>query len=170
MCWGSGIYEPAEDTWLAWKLLEELPRVGGLGVDVGTGSCVLANVLAKKVDLVIGIDINKMATKACRRCKVEALLCDSMTCLRRGANVAVANLPYLPCEDDEAVCWKWGLRVLKGIKVVKGGYLVLVWSSLTPQNPLELLDGFETLKVVRESYGLEDLIGAVLIKRERGRT
>ncbi len=166
MCWGSDVYKPAEDTWLAWRLIEELPRVGGVGVDVGTGSCVLTNIIAQKVDFVLATDINPLAINVCKRCGVEAVLCDSMTCFRKDVNLVVANLPYLPCKDDVAICWKWGLRVLKGIRVVKNGYLVLVWSSLTPQNPLEILTSFEPLKVVKEDYGFEELMGAVLIKRK----
>jgi len=165
MCWGDDVYEPSEDSWLAWELVEGLPEVGGIGADVGTGSCVLSNIISEKVDFVVALDVNPYAARACRFCKVEALLCNSMTCFRKGVNLVVANLPYLPCEDDRAVCWKWGLEVLKGIKVLKGGYLVLVWSSLTPKNPLSLLRGFETVKLKRVSLGFEELIGAVLIKR-----
>jgi len=165
MCWGDEIYEPAEDTWLAWKLVESLPKLGGLGFDVGTGSCALSNVIAEKVDLVFGIDVNPYAAMACRLCGKESMVCDSMNCLRKGGDLVVANLPYLPCDDDEAVCWKWGLKVLRGLKVKRGGYLVIVWSTLTPQNPLEFLEGFELVHLTTKSLGFEELIGAVLIRR-----
>jgi len=157
-CWDDEVYAPAEDTWLAWRLLEGLPEVGGLGVDVGTGSCVLMNVLARKVDFAIGIDINPCAAKACKLCSFEAALCNSTSCLSRPADLAVANLPYLPCEDDPATCWKWGREVLEHLKVKKGGYLVLVWSSLTPEFELR---GYEALRVEEVSLGFETLRGAV---------
>ena len=157
-CWGDDVYEPAEDTWLAWELLEELPYVGGLGVDVGAGSCALLNALKEKVDLAIGVDLNPCATKACRLCSSESVACDSLNCFRRPPRLAVANLPYLPCEDDPAVCWRWGKRVLEGLKVEEGGYLVLVWSSLTPKFELK---GFEFLKLKEKSLGLETLYGGV---------
>ncbi|NPA84468.1 MAG: hypothetical protein GXO07_00495 [Crenarchaeota archaeon] len=162
-CWGDA-YPPAEDTWLAWELLERLPRVGGLGADVGAGSCALMNVLKEKVDFAVGIDVNPCAAEACRRCSFEALLCDSLTCLRRPVRLAVANLPYLPCADDPATCWEWGKRVLRGLRVEEGGYLVLVWSSLTPGFELE---GFELIELREVKLGFETLYGGIFRRASR---
>ena len=160
-CWGDDVYEPAEDTWLAWELLEELPYLGGLGVDVGTGSCALMNIISEKVDFAIGIDVNPCSAKACKACSFESLVCDSSTCLRKEANLAVSNLPYLPCEDDPATCWAWGERLLRGLRVAKGGYLVLVWSSLTPTFNLE---GFKLLKLKKRELGMETIYAGLFLK------
>jgi len=160
-CWDDDVYKPAEDTWLAWELVEELPYLGGVGVDVGCGSAALLNVVSEKVDRAIGVDLNICAVKACKRCSFEALLCNSMSCLRE-ASLVVANLPYLPCSDDMAVCERWLPDVMKGLRVKENGYLVLVYSSLTTLNPLSYLKEFEIVKERRIRLGLESLIGVVL--------
>ncbi len=166
-CVGDDVYSPAEDTWLAWRLVESLPYLGGLGADVGCGSCALLNVISEKVEVALGIDLNPCAAKACKLCSREALVCDSATCLRKPLRLAVANLPYLPCDDDLVTCDRFAPRVLEGLRVEEGGYLVLVYSSLTSFDPLSSLKGFEVVKREEVSLGFETLIGVILIKSGR---
>ncbi|UXD21182.1 methylase [Ignicoccus pacificus DSM 13166] len=160
-CWDDSVYKPAEDTWLAWELVEELPYVGGLGVDVGCGSGALLNVISKKVERVVGVDLNPCAVKACKSCGFEALLCSSMSCLRE-ADLVVANLPYLPCSDDMSVCESYLPQVLEGLKVKENGYLILIYSSLTTIDPLRMLKGFRMVMERKVNMGMEELIGMVL--------
>ncbi len=162
-CWGDDVYQPAEDTWFAWELVDELPYLGGLGVDVGCGSGALLNVIKMKVNKVIGVDLNRCSALACKRCNFEAIVCNSMSCLRE-AELAVANLPYLPCSDDMATCESWLPDVINNIRIRRGGYLILVYSTLTTLNPLDMLDDFEVISIRRKELGLEELIGVTLRK------
>lgn len=121
-CWNEEVYQPSEDTWFLWEVIEDLPYVGGLGVEIGCGSGVLLNVISKKVEKVIGIDLMECAVKACKSCGFEAIRCNSMSCVR-DANLVVSNLPYLPCEDDIATCDKWAKEALRFVRVRKGGLI-----------------------------------------------
>jgi len=162
-CWNDEVYQPAEDSWLAWKALEELPYVGGVGVDVGCGSGILLNVLKEKVDRVIGVDINECAARACKKCGFEVLMCNSMSCLRE-ARLVVSNLPYLPCSDDPITCDAYAIEVIKELRVRSGGFLVLIYSSLTSFNPLDLLEDYKLVNKIKKILGFEELIAVTLRK------
>ena len=168
-CWNEEVYKPSEDTWFLWEAIEALPYIGGLGIEIGCGSGALLNVISKKVDKVIGIDLNPISAKACKLCDFEVLVCNSMSCIGRGANLVVSNLPYLPCEDDPAVCDKWAGEILRFLNVKEGGLLVLLYSSLTSIDVRKWVEErtFEIIETKRRSLGLEDLM--IIISRKRSR-
>jgi len=152
-----GVYEPAEDTWLAWGMVEKLlsSRRFRVCVDVGTGTGALAAACMRRVPLVAATDINPCAA-ICAHRNLSALgpaavagvvQCDTVSCLRCPLEEAllVYNTPYLPPPGEGEprshplleASWSGGLPVVREAARLlagcagRGSCVVLVYSSLT---------------------------------------
>ncbi len=152
-----GVYEPAEDTWLAWSLVEELlaSRRFRVCIDVGTGTGALAAACLAKVQAVAATDVNPCAA-ACAHANLSRLgpatvagvaQCDTLTCIRCPLEHAllVYNTPYLPPPGGDEprshplleASWSGGLPVVREAAARlagcagPGSCVVLVYSSLT---------------------------------------
>ncbi|NJE11205.1 HemK2/MTQ2 family protein methyltransferase [Thermococcus sp. MAR1] len=102
------VYEPAEDTFL---LAENLAvREGDLALDVGTGTGLIALLMARKARFVLGVDINPLAVEVARENarlngiqNVEFRLSDLFENVEGKFDVITFNAPYLPGEPEEPI-------------------------------------------------------------------
>ena len=109
----SGVYEPAEDTFLIAENL--LIDAGDEVLDVGSGCGILSVLSSKKARRVVAVDISPDATKCTRlnakangvSDKVDIVRGDMLESLRRITqfDIVVFNAPYLLTEDDEPSGW-----------------------------------------------------------------
>jgi len=150
---GEGVYEPAEDTFLLARNLHAKPEDATL--DIGTGSGLIAILLAKKAKEVVATDINTSSV----RCtllnaklnqldgRLEVICGDLFAPFRKGKkfDLVTFNPPYLPSEEGEGDSWierSWSGgpsgrivtdrfidEVDEHLRV--GGRILLVQSSLT---------------------------------------
>ena len=141
------VYEPAKDTFL---LAENLAvGEGDTALDVGTGTGLIALLMARKARFVLGVDINPLAVELARENarlngirNVEFRLSDLFERVDGKFDVITFNAPYLPGEPEEPidlalVGGKTGREVLdRFIKEVPdylkpGGTVQIVQSSIT---------------------------------------
>jgi len=144
------VYEPAEDSLLLLRHVEE--RVRGVVLDMGTGNGVQAIAAASKpeVSRVVAVDINPDAVEVARMRAMEADVSDKIEFhvgdLFEGLgderfDWMVFNPPYLPSEGvaDEA-SWSGGRAgdevvsrfLSEAMRHLKpGGGILLVYSTLT---------------------------------------
>ncbi len=141
------VYEPAEDTFL---LAENLAvKDGDTALDVGTGTGLIALLMARKARYVLGVDINPIAVELARENanlngikNVEFRLSDLFENVAGKFDIITFNAPYLPGEPDEPidlaiVGGKRGREVLdRFIEEVPaylkpGGTVQIVQSSIT---------------------------------------
>ncbi|WP_258083205.1 HemK2/MTQ2 family protein methyltransferase [Thermococcus thermotolerans] len=102
------VYEPAEDTFL---LAENLAiREGDTALDVGTGTGLIALLMARKARFVLGVDINPLAVELARENaelngiqNVEFRLSDLFENVSGKFDVITFNAPYLPGEPEEPI-------------------------------------------------------------------
>ncbi|ASJ03869.1 HemK2/MTQ2 family protein methyltransferase [Thermococcus barossii] len=102
------VYEPAEDTFL---LAENLAvREGDLALDVGTGTGLIALLMARKAMFVLGVDINPLAVEFARENaringikNVEFRLSNLFESVEGKFDVVTFNAPYLPGEPEEPI-------------------------------------------------------------------
>ncbi len=157
----SGVYPPSEDTYL---LLKNIPPEGGLALDVGTGSGIVAIELAKKGWTVIATDINPSASRnALENVRkkgleemVQVLTTDLLKFLRTGSKVdlVVFNAPYVPNNETPQyindLSWHGGSNGREAIEEflweiesyeLEIGCILLVQSSLS--------DIYRSLKTLR---------------------
>jgi len=163
------VYEPAEDTFL---LAENLAVSGGeVALDVGTGTGLIALLMARKASFVLGVDINPLAVELAKENarrngteNVEFRISDLFENVRGKFDVVTFNAPYLPGEPEEPidlalVGGKSGREVLdrfiEGVMehLKPGGTVQIVQSSVTGID--------ETLKKLRE----KGLSGEVVAKK-----
>ncbi|ASJ03505.1 protoporphyrinogen oxidase [Thermococcus profundus] len=163
------VYEPAEDTFLLAENLEI--KEGDIALDVGTGTGIIALLMARKARYVLGVDINPMAVELAREnaelnsvTNVEFRLSDLFENISGKFDVITFNAPYLPGEPEEPidlalVGGKTGREVLdRFIEEVPNylkpsGVVQIVQSSITGIE--------ETLKRLEEV----DLLGKVVARR-----
>jgi release factor glutamine methyltransferase len=148
-----GVYEPAEDTFLAAENLAV--NVGDEVLEVGSGCGILAVLSAKRARRVVAVDVNPDAAKCTRlnakangvSGKVDVVRGDMLGPLGGEArfDVVLFNAPYLPTEDEEPRGWvdrAWqggrGGRELIDRFVAqapehlkRGGHILLVQSTLS---------------------------------------
>ncbi len=150
------VYEPAEDTFL---LAENLAvKNGDTALDVGTGTGLIALLMARKARYVLGVDINPIAVELTRENarlngikNVEFRLSNLFENVAGKFDIITFNAPYLPGEPEEPidlalVGGKRGREVLdRFIEEVPtylkpGGTVQIVQSSITGvEKTLELL-------------------------------
>ncbi len=141
------VYEPAEDTFL---LAENLAvEEGDVALDVGTGTGLIALLMARKASYVLGVDLNPIAVELARENallngikNVEFRLSDLFENVSGKFDVITFNAPYLPGEPEEPidlalVGGKTGREVLDrfitGVPdyLKPGGTVQIVQSSIT---------------------------------------
>ncbi|NJE85588.1 methyltransferase domain-containing protein [Thermococcus sp. CX2] len=141
------VYEPAEDTFL---LAENLAvKKGDVALDVGTGTGIIALLMARKAKFVLGIDINPLAVELARENarlngikNAEFRVSDLFENVEGKFDIITFNAPYLPGEPEEPidlalVGGETGREVLdRFINEVKnylkpGGTVQIVQSSIT---------------------------------------
>ncbi|NJE54608.1 HemK2/MTQ2 family protein methyltransferase [Thermococcus sp. 21S9] len=102
------VYEPAEDTFLLAETLEVNP--GETALDVGTGTGLIALLMARKAKHVLGVDVNPKAVELARKNallngigNVEFRLSDLFENVSGRFDVITFNAPYLPGEPEEPI-------------------------------------------------------------------
>ncbi|MBP1911744.1 HemK2/MTQ2 family protein methyltransferase [Thermococcus stetteri] len=102
------VYEPAEDTFL---LAENLAvKEGDIALDVGTGTGIIALLMARKARWVLGVDINPIVVEIAKEnarlnniTNVEFRLSDLFENVSGEFDVITFNAPYLPGEPEEPI-------------------------------------------------------------------
>ncbi len=102
------VYEPAEDTFL---LAENLAvKEGDTALDVGTGTGLIALLMARKARYVLGVDVNPLAVELARENarlngigNAEFRLSDLFENVSGKFDVITFNAPYLPGEPEEPI-------------------------------------------------------------------
>jgi len=102
------VYEPAEDTFLLAENL--VVRPGQTALDVGTGTGIIALLMAKEADFVLGVDVNPTAVELSMKnaelngiTNAEFRLSDLFENVSGKFNVITFNAPYLPGEPEEPI-------------------------------------------------------------------
>jgi len=171
------VYEPAEDTFLLAETLEVKPDE--IALDVGTGTGIIALLMARKAKRVLGVDVNPKAVELARKNallngigNVEFRLSDLFENVSGKFDVITFNAPYLPGEPEEPidlalVGGETGREVIdRFIREVRDyltekGRVYLVQSSITGIE--ETLEGFEEAGlradvVARRHLFFEDIV------------
>ena len=175
------VYEPAEDSWLALDILDEILAGNSYDIvlDVGCGTGVLGvYVAAKTKTYTVLIDVNPCAVYCAKANSGRANLgvyvdiaqCDNATCIRRlgAGTLVVYNTPYLPVEEYDdllGLAWSGGLREARRIVDIAGDWadcIVLVYSSLSGDDS-RLIEKLRALGFSVERYKIhfffEDIVG-----------
>ncbi len=143
------VYPPSEDTFLLLEAVEQELNKGDYnsGLEVGSGSGLIAVYMAKRLDRVVAVDKNPYAVKCTllnayingvrRRLKVlESDLFEKIGSEK--FDLIVFNPPYLPPEEGVMDEVQGGIplieRFLKeaGFHLTRKGRILFVSSSLTP--------------------------------------
>lgn len=135
-------YPPAEDSYLTLEALEDIS--GDVCIDVGTGSCILAEKLSRRCKHTVAIDLDPEACKSCPK-DIDVVCGDGADALRKG-DVVVSNLPYLPPDEiDDIAVNDLGLTisVLRWVSAHRPKVVVLTTSTL---GRLDLIT--ETLRAI----------------------
>lgn len=154
---GRHTYKPSEDSLLLASILPSLVREADLVLDVGTGSGVLAILVAKKGGYVIAIDISIEALYDAYRniCdngvdqNIDLILGDALEAIRPNIEAAtvVSNPPYLP-----------GLHEMEEDHIFIGGPLgielasrIALWISNSKGNKgYIILSSYSSLRIFEE--------------------
>ncbi|WP_297499803.1 HemK2/MTQ2 family protein methyltransferase [Thermococcus sp.] len=141
------VYEPAEDTFLLAENLEV--KLGERALDLGTGTGIIALLMARKADFVLGVDVNPIAIELARENawlngieNVEFRLSDLFKNVTGKFDVVTFNAPYLPGKPEEPidlalVGGESGREIIDrfienvGDYISPGGRVYLVQSSIT---------------------------------------
>jgi len=144
------VYEPAEDSFLLQKYVEE--HAFGRVLDIGTGSGIQALTAAdcKNVREVVAVDINKRAIKelsAKRNRKVRAIESDLFSQVNDKFNLIIFNPPYLPQDlgiNDPALYggekgWEVSEKFFSEVSdyLISNGKILFLFSSLTDKDKIE---------------------------------
>ncbi|NJF26153.1 HemK2/MTQ2 family protein methyltransferase [Thermococcus sp. Bubb.Bath] len=102
------VYEPAEDTFLLAANLAV--REGDVALDIGTGTGIIALLMARKTRSVIGVDVNPIAVELSKENamlngirNVEFRQSDLFENVSGKFGVITFNAPYLPGEPEESI-------------------------------------------------------------------
>src|ERR1051326_6063897 len=90
------MYAPGDDSLM---LLECIKAYSGrAALEIGVGSCLIADSLRQNFETVIGTDIDIEAIRFCKShgSRVHLICCDAATALRGSFDLIVSNPPYLP--------------------------------------------------------------------------
>jgi release factor glutamine methyltransferase len=161
-------YCPAEDTLFFANHIQN--EKGKYGLDIGTGSGYLANILLPNFEVVVATDIIFGATKKAHNLIQNCICCNSADPLAMKFDLVICNMPYLPSEEiidptvdglNEGLIVP--LQIIKSAKNVikKGGKMLYLTSSLA--NHKKLLEeteslGFYTKIVATKKMFFEELI------------
>lgn len=172
------VYEPAEDTFLLISALKKLNLKNKIILEIGTGSGIVALILAKKAKKVLAVDINPEAVRCAKenaaRNKIknaEFRESDLFENIRGKFDIIVFNPPYLPDEphsrDIALDGGKTGRRTIR--RFIKsapeflktGGKIFLLESSLSQYE--KTLKYFRNARmraeiIAKEKLGWEELV------------
>lgn len=140
----SGVYEPAEDTFL---LMDSI-RCGENVLEIGTGTGIISIFCAIKGSRCTATDINEKALECARSnaelngVRVEFIHSDLFQNVRGEYDTIIFNPPYLPTEDNIEESEQWdggpdGFRIIRPFLnsasafLKKEGQVYLVLSDLT---------------------------------------
>jgi release factor glutamine methyltransferase len=153
LCICKNVYKPAEDTWLALTLIDEVSNSKmpvDKVVDIGSGTGVLGiyALIKLKARLLIQVDINPYSCM-CSKVNIkendlesasEIICCDNVSCLNCKAlrdSIIIYNTPYLPVKEDDLLGLAWSGGLSEAIRTVystipcKPRCVILVYSSLS---------------------------------------
>ncbi|MCD6560064.1 MAG: methyltransferase [Palaeococcus sp.] len=171
------VYEPAEDSFLLARNLKV--REGDLALDIGTGTGIIALLMARKARFVLGIDVNPKAVELARENarindikNVEFRISNLFENVEGKFDIITFNAPYLPGEpekpiDHALVGGKRGREVLDRFiddarnYLKPKGMVQIVQSSITGiEETLEKLrnKGFNIEITARERYFFEEIL------------
>lgn len=171
------VYEPAEDSFLLARNLKV--REGDLALDIGTGTGIIALLMARKARFVLGIDVNPKAVELARENarindikNVEFRISNLFENVEGKFDIITFNAPYLPGEpekpiDHALVGGERGREVLDRFiddarnYLKPKGMVQIVQSSITGiEETLEKLKnkGFNIEITARERYFFEEIL------------
>ncbi|ALV63900.1 tRNA (adenine57/58-N1)-methyltransferase [Thermococcus sp. 2319x1] len=171
------VYEPAEDTFLLAENLKV--REGDVALDVGTGTGIIALLMARKARLVLGVDVNPIAVELAKEnarlngiTNVEFRQSDLFENVEGKFDIITFNAPYLPGEPKEPidlalVGGESGREVLDRFLeefpsyLKENGVVQMVQSSITGiEETLKKLEskGFIAEITAKERYFFEDIM------------
>ncbi|EHR79167.1 protoporphyrinogen oxidase [Thermococcus litoralis DSM 5473] len=171
------VYEPAEDTFLLAENLKV--KEGDVALDVGTGTGIIALLMAKKAKFVLGVDINPIAVELAKEnarlngiTNVEFRQSDLFENVEGEFDIITFNAPYLPGEPEEPidlalVGGESGREVLDRFLeefpnyLKENGVVQIVQSSITGiEETLKKLEskGFIAEITAKERYFFEDIV------------
>ena len=167
------IYEPREDSHLLKKIVEKYVE-GKTFLDMGAGSGLLSQAaINRSAKSVFAADIQKDVVDYLRKKKIKAIHSNLFSNVKRKFDVIAFNPPYLPedkREDKESSITTTGGKkgdeiILKFLKqsifhLNKNGKILIVISSLTPQNRINSLIYSLKLKkkvLASEKFFMENL-------------
>jgi release factor glutamine methyltransferase len=183
------VYEPAEDTFLLLKLIDRIGGEFSLGLDMGCGTGIAGLYALYKgyVRRVVFTDINPYAVNntvynlMLNRFEDRGIVIytDRSNPLREDMfDIVFSNPPYLPGKprdiyDESLVAGVKGYKKIimfidEAFRVLRrGGYLLLIFSSLSHENIVFkylIGKGFRVVDFLREHYFFEDIIGVGAVK------
>ena len=168
------VYEPAEDTWMLYRLIEALRKRYTVCIDVGTGTGVLAAVLKKLCSYVVAVDVSPCAVTCSSKIideRIDLVQCDTVTCIRGdAATLIVFNAPYLPGQPGSIaeLGWHGGAEILEQVLRALSGWrrcweLLVTVSSVSPEervlktaNALDILG--RRLQCIHEDFFVETCV------------
>ncbi|NJE25912.1 methyltransferase domain-containing protein [Thermococcus sp. MV5] len=171
------VYEPAEDTFLLARNLKV--KEGDIALDVGTGTGIIALLMARKASFVLGVDVNPIAIELAKEnakingiTNVQFKLSNLFENVTEKFDIITFNAPYLPGEAEEPidlalVGGKTGREVLDSFLeqfdnyLRKKGVVQIVQSSITGiEETLRKLEskGFNPEITAKERYFFEEIV------------
>ena len=174
------VYAPAEDSFLLADAIDAKP--GEAVLDMGTGTCILGIIAAKKAKRVVAVDVSDAAVRCAEG---NAVLNDALNMVVRKSDLfshvsdafdlILFNPPYLPTEtceqrDEVSLAWDGGEggrevieRFLEEVvgHVVPGGRLLMGGSTLSGyERSMEMLEerGFDVCLAASVKLGFEVLV------------
>jgi len=155
------VYGPSEDTYLLLKALDSFLDFGMKGLDMGTGTGIIARKMAEKADCVTAVDISNKSVKLAKENtsdleNVKVLQSDLFQKIEKETffDIITFNPPYLPINPDESIkdeisiAWEGGKDGLYIIKrflkdvckyLSEEGIVLMISSSLISLDKIEKL-------------------------------
>jgi release factor glutamine methyltransferase len=166
------VYPPSEDTYLLRDAALDDVRSDDVVLEVGTGSGVVAEALAKEARCVVATDVNPDAVRAARQRGVSAVRTDLAAALDAQFDLVVFNPPYLPDEErtpDDALSDALGggetgrevaERFLDSVPRVlaPNGRVLMIASSLSGVEVFEERDDYEASRADSDRYFFEEIV------------
>lgn len=173
------IYDPAEDSWLLKKWVQQVIQPGMHVLDIGCGSGIQAVSAHEKGALTIGIDCNSHAIQHCKKKypkkkfpKLTFMESDLFSRVSGTFDCIVCNPPYLPDADDAQDIKAYTTGGKHGYEFIEQllqhaasflkpeGCILLIFSTLTNKEKVdELIShyGFQAEQLEQQSFFYEKL-------------
>jgi len=178
------VYSPEADTLLLLAAARAEARQGDRVLEVGTGSGLIAQEIAR-ITRVVTTEINPHAAICARRAGVDVILTDLVSGVRGEFDLVIFNPPYLPTRPEERINdWleyaldggRNGRAVIErfareiGDVLAPGGRILLLISSLTgPSDVQDLFSarGYTVTSVLRWDVEDEVLFALRITRNDR---